>query len=347
MIIKILPRKRPSFKALINYILKEEKNSTPTIFTHNLRSILPSQVVKEFLINESYRTDQRSNRNYLYHECISMGRGDRDKITNEMLESIFYEYVSHRGENGLYYAGVHNDRKHTHIHVIASGSELYTGKANRISKPDLESLKLNLEAYALNNFPELTHSFCEHGSHTSYDQTPIYILKRNTMKNEVTQKIQTLLDQASSKTEFNELLLANNLYSYERNGVVKGIIYDNVKFRFSSIDIDHSKVEALPDTLSEEEKTLKELSDLRERHGPTRYIVTEKDGLLSTIFFNSDQKEVVTDLPSGEVETLTTDLTPDEYNDLERMEYYINLAEQEPNETRESGVQEADHDLEI
>jgi hypothetical protein len=61
--------------------------------------------------------------------------------------------------------------------------------------------------------------------------------KRTSVNEAVKEKIQELDKEAKSQQHFLQLLQENNLNHYERNAKPTEIFYDNIKFRFSRLDI--------------------------------------------------------------------------------------------------------------
>lgn len=264
-VIKILARHNPSYESLINYILRESKNDTPQVFTHNLRSTTPEGWTQEFLGNESNRKYPRKDQVFLYHEIISFSNLDTEKISPEILNDIAQKYMQLRGEMGLFLGAVHNDMEHTHIHFCTSGTKLYTGRAMRLSRNELKELKVSFQDHHLEKFPQIEKSTCEHGSNKPRKKNSKYQKqKRETLKLEVAEKVSLCLEKARTQQEFMMLLQQYNIPHYERTkGQLTGV-EAGTKFRFTKLGIDIEKLKALPIDMTEEQKALKEIQALRQ-----------------------------------------------------------------------------------
>lgn len=329
-VIKILPRHSPSYGNLINYILKEGKNEKPQIITHNLHSNNPTLATKEFLQNESFRTNIRSDQVYLYHEIISFNNLDSEKIKPEMLEDLARTYIQMRGNEGVYLGAVHQDKVHIHIHFCTSGIKLYTGQAMRLARDDLRQLKVSFQQYHQRKFPEIEKSNCEHGKSKQYIKNNQWqIQNRNNMKTQIRDTVQECLEKANTQKEFLELLRENNLNHYERKaGEITGIVMDdNNKFRFSRLDIDMDKLKALPLDMTEEQKALKEIEEIREqRQDKTlhRILEFEENGIPKTISYNMEMKTESWRDANGKFHDIESELTTDEYLRFENINSIMN-----------------------
>ncbi len=268
-ILKILSRHTPSYKSLIEYILKEGKNEKPEIFTHNLRSDTIAGYTKEFIENESFRQHSRSDQVYLFHEILSFNAmEDSSKLSPEVIRDISHEYMRLRGQQGVMLGAVHRDKEHVHVHMCVSALKFRTGTSFRLSKGQLRELKVSLQEYHKQKYPEISKSFPNHGSGEAYvKNSQWYALQRgqrNLLKNQINNKVRSCFDKAASQKEFLELLRDENLHHYERGGKPYGIEFEDTKFRFSGL-LEPEQLESLPVDLSEEEKTLAEISSIRER----------------------------------------------------------------------------------
>ncbi len=200
-VVKILARHNPSYKSLINYILKEQ-NEKPQIITHNLHSVDPVLASREFLENEAYRSTTRSDQVFLYHEILSFSNKDTQKINPEMLEDLGRKYIELRGNEGVYFGAVHKDRDHIHLHFCVSGTKLYTGTAMRLSKENLKELKINFQEYQKQKYPELEKSICEHGKGKPYQQNKeFYKNQRTNMKANIEDIVKSCLEKADTRSE--------------------------------------------------------------------------------------------------------------------------------------------------
>lgn len=265
-VVKILSRHSPSYASLINYILQEGKNERPEVISHNLRANTPEGYAKEFIANESFRQHFRSDQVYLFHEIISFN-GKEDDISSEAIRDIAQEYVRLRGHEGVILGAVHRDKDHVHMHMCVSALKFRTGTSFRLSKNELRELKVSFQEYHKEKYPQISKSFPEHGKGKAYlKDAKWYALhkeQRNLLKMQINDKVRSCFEKATSQTHFLELLREGDLHHYERNGVAKGIEFEDSKFRFSGL-LEPEQFESLPVDLTEEEKALDDIRSIRE-----------------------------------------------------------------------------------
>ena len=271
MIVKILSRNNPSYSSLIDYILKgsKAKDHEPQIFTHNLRSETKQGWVKEYIDNEALRQNHRSNQIYLYHEILSFSnKEDEGAISKEVLDDIGKQYIALRGHDGLFVGAVHHDKEHTHIHFCTSGVKFRTGKAFRLSKYDLQGVKIRLQEYHKEKYPEIKQSFPEHSNGREYvtnrEWQARYKDERAIAKVKIQQEVQECFTKAKTQKEFLELLRDKNLPHYERNGMATGIVHGEMKIRFSRLDISKEQFLSKPQDRTEDAKALSAIRRIRE-----------------------------------------------------------------------------------
>ena len=271
MIVKILSRHSPSYAGLIRYILKEGKggeNERPEPYLHNFRGHTEKEWVRELCINEAFRKQQRKGQVYFYHTILSFNGLDSNKITKGMLQDITKKFIELRGKDAMYIAAQHRDREHTHIHLLVSGLSYRTGKASRITRKELQELKITLQSYQQEKYPELENSVPNHGAGREYLSQKEYGAKsknsKRYLKAELSQKVNDALIQANSQQHFLELLQEGGLYHYERGGQVYGITVNDRNYRFSSLGVDIEKLKTMKQDLSEEETALEEIQQIRE-----------------------------------------------------------------------------------
>jgi hypothetical protein len=94
----------------------------------------------------------------IYHEILSFHKEDKAVITPEVTRTMALEYLAKRSPNGLGFAKTHYDRDSTHIHIIVSGNEFGSSKANRMDKFQFDRIKRDLELFQHENFPQIEHS---------------------------------------------------------------------------------------------------------------------------------------------------------------------------------------------
>lgn len=158
MIIKSTSRKSPSFSQLYDYITDELKREDDRyIFTHNTFGVSRGEVLRDFIDN-SQRLSKRRGANYLYHEIISIKRDftldlERQK---EILQDLAEQYSQTRAKRNLVFGAMHTDKEdNLHYHLMISANELGKNTRYRLTKKTFQSVKVGLEEYLLQAYPEL------------------------------------------------------------------------------------------------------------------------------------------------------------------------------------------------
>jgi hypothetical protein len=268
-IVKILSRHSPSYYSLIRYILDGRISDPLEVITYNLRSSSIEDFVKEFIENESFRKQSRSDQVYLFHEIISFNANENATfLTIEVITDIAREYIRLRGVEGVMLGAVHRDKEHVHVHFCVSALKFRTGTSFGLSKATLRQLKIQIQDFHKQKYPEISQSFPQHGMGKPYlkDGTwqAAHRTERARLKEQITGTVRVCFAKATSQKEFLELLCAENLHYYERNGVPAGIEVDGTKIRFSRL-LEAGQFETLPVDLAEEEKVLAEIRMIREQ----------------------------------------------------------------------------------
>jgi len=247
---------------VLRYIANEDKARDSLIYTQNLRSDSVEGYVKEFVENEAFRRNNRSDQIHLYHEIVSFSAEEnREKITPAMIDDLAKEYMRLRGENGVIVANAHYDRTHIHLHFCVSALQYRTGVSFGLSKQQLQELKVSFQEYHQKHYPELTQSAPEHGRGGAYLTHGQWHAKR---REDITHTVQQCFDRAITQNEFLTLLRDADLHHYERNGMPVGITHEGAKFRFSRL-LEDRELDSLPIDCSEEEQVLAEIRNIRER----------------------------------------------------------------------------------
>ncbi len=243
MFVKVLSRKNPNYRQLIEYILKDRtpSKSAKDILKHNIKGSTIDAIVKEFERNESLRTFNRKDQIALFHEIISLSSNEENYIPDSTMLDLTRKYIELRGHQGVYIAALHRDTEHCHAHVMTSALEYMTGKAHRISKSALQDIKLILQDYHLQKYPEIKESFCDHSKGRTYAKNKEYQRKhkeeRTRLKESVQQQVQDLFKQSKTFDKFLTSLRDNGLHYYERGGLPTGLLVGETKIRFSRLGI--------------------------------------------------------------------------------------------------------------
>lgn len=270
-IVKILSRHSPSYALLIRYVLRyvanERKSNDNLIYTQNLRSDSVDGYVKEFIENEGFRRNVRTDQIHLFHEIVSFGAEEnREAITPEVVDDLARQYMLLRGETGVMLGYPHWDKNHVHLHFCVSALQYRKGKSFGLNKAQLRELKLSFQEYHRQRYPELTRSFPSHGKGERYlHPSQWHKLKRE----EIVTEVRQCYALAASQQDFLARLRDADLHHYERDGRATGIEYGGQKFRFSRL-LESRQFGDLPLDRSEEKRALAEIRSVRERDGWSR-----------------------------------------------------------------------------
>jgi len=245
MIVKIKSHKRAVFGKVLEYMVNNkdrlfDKEKRSFAITHNLKGNDIKKWEEQFKENENYRLRKRIDSVLLTHEILSWHKDDTKNITLSKMEEMAREYIRQRNPNGIYVAVPHFDKEHYHIHILASGIEYKTGKSLRLSKADLQKLKVNIQNYQVGRFPELSKSVVAHGkkdkSRTSDKEYQVKLRTgRETQREHVIGILKTCYKKANSKEIFFELVKECGIKTYERGGKITGVIDSGRKFRFNRL----------------------------------------------------------------------------------------------------------------
>jgi hypothetical protein len=271
-LLKSLSRKSNTGQ-LVNYVLRYSLKENPSkhkedatfILKHNIRSRSVHGYIKEFKENESFRLYKRKDSVTLFHNILSFAPEDKHLITDIILKDIVKKFIELRGNNNMYLAVAHKEKNHIHTHIIQSGVML-NGYSARVSKQKFKSIKLELDRYQHEKYPELIHSLITHEkvNHKSKKEIVERVQQiRRSDKKELLQSLEKNYTEATSKADFLNRLTTQQLQPYFRNNKLQGITINGRKFRLTRLGYDEEKLEKLNHNISFEEKNLRELQNLR------------------------------------------------------------------------------------
>lgn len=228
MILKNLTR-RSNTGQLVNYLFKQEKDNKPKlILKHNLRSRSTKGWTKELDKNFELRLNRRKDSIRLHHTIISFSNKDKKQINQELLKDITKKYIELRGKDNIYLASSHHDKEHIHLHIVMSSTKLITGESNRISRQEFKDLKLALDQYQKERYPELLNSLPAHGKSQKL-QLPDPELKLQDREGKLSQMqglletVETVYSRSKSLDNFLSELKSEGIKTYDRGGKVYGV----------------------------------------------------------------------------------------------------------------------------
>jgi hypothetical protein len=261
----------------VNANAKAEKiPSSKFIIKHNVRSRSLNGFVMEFKENEAYRLVKRKDSTIIHHTVLSFSNKDTKHITDKLLKDIAQKFIAERGVNNLYVGTKHEDKNHIHLHIAISGTQL-NGRSSRISKQQLHHIKLELDRYQREKYPELSHSLPQHGraknAKTKEKIREAVKQSRQTQKALLCKHLEEAYKDAKSIDQFLSALKSEGYEPYYRdNGKLQGVIHEGSKYRFSRLGYDELSLRTLERV--QEEKELASLQSLRSGSSRERHIDT-------------------------------------------------------------------------
>jgi hypothetical protein len=162
-----------------------------------------------------------------------------------------------------------------------SATKYMTGESNRISKLEFKELKLALDAYQKEKYPELAHSLPEHGKRSKVQSsTKEYPIQNDNVKlsqkQQISETIAEIYGKTKSSQEFLSQLKFEGLEPYFRGGSVYGVEDQGRHYRFKTLGFDINKLDELDKKSSKEEDELQQLSDLRESKSLEKEVEDER-----------------------------------------------------------------------
>jgi len=180
------------------------------------------------------------------------------------------QYIELHGKDNIYLASSHHDKEHIHLYIVMSSIKYLTGESNRISRQEFKEIKLALDTYQKNKYPELVNSLPDHGKSKNVQlndlEKSLQISDRKLSQNkEVLETVQAVFDRSKSVDNFLSELKSEGYATYMRGGKVYGIEDASERhYRFKTLGIDLNKLEEKDRQAQVEAKQLQELAELRD-----------------------------------------------------------------------------------
>lgn len=290
-IIKFKTRKNIySAKQLVNYILTDkgriENPFEAPILLQNINRLDLATMHKDFLENYKFQSTRKGGI-ALYHEIVAISKKDRPLITKEMIQDMMQKYIDLRGlQNALVIAKSHDDQ---HIHFMISSNELRSKKRLRMSQKEMKTFLRDFENYHKEEYPELEHSIVHtikqpklirdiaqenrnHRREKEY-QLKLRLGDNKTQKEVVADVVNELLQKAGNFSQLvQHIEETKGLEIYSYRGKIRGILFQNRKWRFSTLGV--SKERLLQ--LDKVQDRLKQLNLIKEMHKATREKALER-----------------------------------------------------------------------
>jgi len=263
-----------TLKEFIDHCISKSGKQTkiePIVITNNTRSRSVNGYIREFDANEKFRLHTRKDSVLAFHTILSFSALDSKHLDTKILKDIAEHYISLRAEQSLVVGAVHRDKDHTHIHLIQSGVQLCTGISNRISRQKFQELKVAMQSYQIQKYPQLIHSVPEHGKSknckTQESGSEKNIKTERSLDRDILLGLlETTFSKSVSKEDFLAKIKGQGHEPYFRAGKLQGILFGGehgLKFRLSRLGYDEKKLQSLDSKREKEEKSLQEIRQLR------------------------------------------------------------------------------------
>lgn len=276
MHIKTLRHKGNTIQKLLDYMIDGMENKEEDfLLTHNLLADdmqNMKSIATEFRDNDQYRSNHAKVR--WYHEVLSFSPKDREQITEEILADIAKTYIAKRNPKALCFTVAHKEKEHMHLHFCFSGVEYRSPKTLRMDDKTFLELRISMEQYQRENYPELKHSivyldkekqkkqYREQDKNTRKERE--YQRERRdktegkeSEKESITMLVQECFDKATSTQTFYESLEQTGLSLYTYREKTTGI-HASRKYRFSTLGITKEQIRTL-DRLSSRYQEMEQL----------------------------------------------------------------------------------------
>ena len=232
MIIKSMSRKETSFTQLYDYITRDKDHDPNFSVTRNFIKNGREDILAEFERNAAL-LGKRKNGNYLYHEVISLTRSQSipEVEQKRLLRHIAEEYARGRAQDCLVFGGLHDDKDHSlHFHLVISANRVNEKSRFRLDRKQFSDVKMGLERYVLEQFPELEQKQLitqdktqKKGKTSNKEQEVKRRTKKPTQKEIVKGKLEHVFKTAKSRLDL-QAELKNLKLEYYLRGKTPGVI---------------------------------------------------------------------------------------------------------------------------
>lgn len=207
-------------------------------YHHNIFSesdtINKSTLCRLFEKNSNHRSSKQSL--YCFHEILSFHNDEynREYFLNnpQVLQDITQHYLSKRAPDAMAYMKTHWERDHVHCHIMISSNNYMSQEVVRLSRSEFKAVKVDLEHFIKNHYPEIKESCVEH------DPRDREKSKSNSSLSGIKQSLKTQLEPFFETLSFDDAIkeIAHNSYQvYTYRDVPNGIIHEGRKYRFTTL----------------------------------------------------------------------------------------------------------------
>jgi hypothetical protein len=240
IIIKSMSRANKSFSQLYDYLTRDKSSHT---FSRNTYSQPDNkkEFVNEFYKNAEYLKNARG-KVYMYHEVLSLEKNNLSKEREkEILLDLAEKYLYQRAEDHLAFGVVHEDKEHTHVHLMISSNEIEQERRVRLSKKEFADIQNRLENYKNQKYKELSQSsLYKDTKDLSKEKQQEQELKNRgakSIKDTIKENLEQTFKKATSKTYFDNHLKSLGYEVYDR-GKSQGIKYKGKNYRFKTLGLE-------------------------------------------------------------------------------------------------------------
>jgi len=321
-ICKLFKECNDDIELFMKALYSSQEKGPGALIKQNIRSRSIKGYIKEFEENEKLRINARKDAVQAHHTIISFSAKDSPHLTDAVMTDFAKHYISLRGAENLYVGDVHTDKDHLHLHLVMSGTQLGTGLSNRISRAEFQQIKVAMQQYQRDKYPQLVHSLPEHGKAKAMGKggggknmkTP----DRTTNKEVLSELLETTYAKSKSLSHFLEQLESQGHQPYFRSGRLQGIKFDGVmKFRLNRIGFDERKLQELDSKREKQDKAMQELRNLRSKGKEVENAATKE---LEERDKNADTQSSREDQALQEIASIRDSRSNENERDLERDE---------------------------
>ena len=247
-IVKLLSRKNIGGAGQLIRYIHQEKEEHPWRIAWNVPEDASfEELTPLFKQTELMRKYQHKDAVRVSHEILSWSSEDQ-QLTEDMMHDLTLKYLQLRSPFGLAVGIPRSNTNSPHVHIALNGVDL-EGNSIRLSFNELTELKLQLQEYQREHYPELI-SYAKHGqakeAQLALNNAEYEIKKRRGLcRREIVQKqILPYLESSASKKQFYEHLQNLGFETYQR-GKSEGIIdpENGRRYRFSRLGVELKIIE--------------------------------------------------------------------------------------------------------
>jgi uncharacterized protein (DUF1499 family) len=253
---------------LFNYIDKED--SFEIFNNFKSREGDKSTAIREMYHQNSLKRRRVNGKNIShFHEILSLSKKDEAHVSLDMLHTLATEYIRLRCPNSLCYAKAHLHGKNKHVHFVISASEI-GGKNLRISRKRFKNIKHEIEKIQIKKFPQLENSIVHTGNEKENSRTKNNDIEKHTKKRtkkalekeKVSELVCKAVSGSKSIDDLRDSLRSGDIELYFYREKPSGVIYNDKKYRWSTLGIEKERIEQLIAMQKEKDMRMEQLNEI-------------------------------------------------------------------------------------